>query len=160
MSSHTSAVIRIPTHAMPNHLRVAWPLLLICGLAFSMDAAPLRDGRLSQVVRDVRASQPNGPSLQVTNGRTMADGVVQTGRDSRAEITFSDQTVVRLGDNTEVSVRSDRRTFELVSGAVLTQVPSGVGGTTLKIGKITATTTGTTLTAEALPNAYIKVIML
>jgi FecR-like protein len=148
------------TKRMPNHFRVEWPLLLICCLAFSMDAAPLRDGHLSQVVRDVRVSQPNGQSSRAANGGTIVDGSVQTGRDSRAEITFSDQTVLRLGDNTEVSVRSNPRTFDLLSGAVLTQVPSGLGGTILKIGKITATTTGTTLTAEALPNAYIKVIVL
>jgi hypothetical protein len=145
---------------MPNHSRVGWPLLLICSMTSAMHAGALRDGHLSQLVRDVRILQPNGQSLRAANGGTIVDGSVQTGRDSRAEITFSDQTVLRLGDNTEVSVRSDRRTFDLVSGAVLTQVPSGVGGTTLKIGKISATTTGTTLTAEALPNAYIKVIVL
>jgi FecR-like protein len=145
---------------LPNHVRVGGSLLLICCLAFSAGAAPLRDGHLSQVGHDVRLSQPNGPPSRGANGTTIVDGSVQTGNGSRVQITFRDQTVLRLGDNTEVRVRSDQRSFDLVSGAVLTQVPSGAGGTILKIGKVTATTTGNTLTAEALPNAYIKVIVL
>src|SRR5436305_13969155 len=126
---------------MPNHLRIGWPLLLICAATSTVTAAPLRGGRLSSVVRDVRVSQPNGPASRATAGGPIVDGLVRTGPDSRAEITFSDQTVLRLGDKTEVAVHSDNRTFEFLSGAVLTQVPGGVGGTVLKIGRISATTT-------------------
>jgi hypothetical protein len=147
-------------HGTANDLRGGWLLLLICCLGGGIHAAPLRDGHLTEMARDVRVSLPGASPAHAVNGGAVADGSVHTGRDSRAEITFGDQTVLRLGDNTDVSIESNRRSFDLVSGAVLTQVPSGVGGTILKIGKITATTTGTTLTAEALPQAYIKVIVL
>ncbi|MFL6513617.1 MAG: FecR domain-containing protein [Chthoniobacterales bacterium] len=148
-----------PAHRLPNHLRGGWLLLLICCGVSGVHAAPLRDGHLTEMVRDVRMSHPGAPPAHPANGSAVGDGSVQTGRESRAEIKFNDQTVLRLGDNTDVRIDASRRSFDLISGAVLTQVPSGVGATILNIGQITATTTGTTLTAEALPKAYLKIIV-
>jgi hypothetical protein len=141
---------------MAIHSRVAWLLPCLLWLrAAGLEAAPLNNGHLSVAVHDVRIGRITAPT-----GTPIADALLETGRDSRAEVTFSDQTVVRLGNNTKVAVDPGNRTFDLQAGAVLAQVASGVGGTKLKVLGITATVTGTTLVVEFLPNAYTKFIAL
>lgn len=136
-------------------------LLLISAWHFGYvaDGAALRDGRFSDVLRDVRL-ETNGQSFVASNELKFQDGLIRTGRDSRAELSFGDKSTVRLGDNSLVKVDSKDRTFDLESGAILAQVPSQVGGTLVKVRHVTATATGTTLAVEFLPNAYIKFISL
>ncbi|HJT81010.1 MAG TPA: FecR domain-containing protein [Chthoniobacterales bacterium] len=124
-----------------------------------VDGAGLRDGHISYAVHDVRI-EADGHSVVAPKNAQLPDGFIRTGRDSRAEIGFSDKSVVRLGDNTVVKIDSNSRTFDLESGAILTQVPSRVGGTFVKVRDVTATATGATLAVECLPNAYIKFISL
>jgi hypothetical protein len=112
------------------------------------------------VVNDVRVTELGAAAVPAKTNAVLKDGSIQTAPESRAEIRFRDQTVVRLGDNTQFAFESRSRTFDLSSGAVLTQVPRGVGGTTLKVRGITATATGTTLAVECLPQAYTKFISL
>src|SRR6185295_8199893 len=76
------------------------------------------------------------------------------------QVSFRDRTLVRIGDNTQVGFESKSRSFELTAGAILTEVPSGVGRTTIRVRGITATATGTTLVIECLPKAYTKFIAL
>ena len=121
--------------------------------------AALRDGRISDLVHDVRL-ETQGQSGVASKNSEFQDGRLRTGRESRAEISFADRSVVRFGDNSVATVDSKARTFELESGAILTQVPKGVGGTLVKVRDVTATATGTTLAVEFLPKAYIKFISL
>jgi hypothetical protein len=145
---------------MSNYTHVAWLLPLACLCAGKCDGAPLQDGRLSGVVHDVRITQPGSKPLPAATNKAVRDGLIQTGPASRVEITFPDQTVIRLGDNTAVQVDSKSRTFDLDRGAVLTQVPTGVGSTIIKVHAITATATGNALVIECLPEAYTKFIVL
>jgi hypothetical protein len=146
---------------MGNHSHLAW-LLPSLALFFAnvAEAAAFQDGRISQVVRDVRVAARNGRPVRASSDTVLENGALQTGSQSRAEICFRDHTVARLGDKTVLGVNSGTRTFDLESGAVLTQVPTGVGRTILKVGRITATATGATLAVECLPNAYTKFIAL
>ena len=129
-------------------------------VATSTDATGLRDGRLTEVVHDVRTAEPGGKLATTTSNSIFRNGSIHTGPESRAELTFGDRTVVRLGDKTELRVEADSRTFDLESGAILTQVPAGVGRTILKVRGINATATGATLAVECLPEAYNKFISL
>jgi hypothetical protein len=113
------------------------------------------------VVHDVRMEESGAAAtVPAKANAVLRDGSIQTGPESRAEIRFRDQTVARVGDNTHFGFESRSRRFDLSSGAVLAQVPSGVGRTTLRVHSITATATGTTLAVECLPQAYTKFISL
>lgn len=145
---------------MAIHFHLVWLFSAIVLFTGKLEATALQDAHLSQIVKDVRAGSPGTAAIAATTDTVLHDGSIETGADSRAELSFRDQTVVRLGDNTVLGFESASRTLDLSSGAVLTQVPSGVGRTTLKVRNITATVTGTTLAVEFLPQAYTKFISL
>ena len=73
---------------------------------------------------------------------------VRTGGDSRAELTFIDLTITRLGANTLYSFKKAGRHAELKNGSSLLRVPKDSGGATIFSGAITAGITGTTLIFE------------
>ena len=145
---------------MAIYSHVVWFLPVACLYGSGCEAAALQDGRLSQVVHDVRLTEADNAPLSAGKNIPVRDGSIRTGPDSRAEISFHDHTVIRLGDKTVLGVETKSRTFDLTAGAVLTQVPGGVGSTTLKVRAITATATGNTLVVECLPQAYTKFIVL
>ena len=136
-------------------------LLIVIGLyAQTADAAALKNGHFVAVVHDVRAGAPGSALLSATLDAEVRNSSIETGAASRAEIAFGDRSVVRLGDNTQLSVDTRSRIFDFTCGALLTEVPPGAAGTTVKVRNITATATGTTLIVEALPNSYTKFISL
>jgi len=145
------------------HLRLILGGLLGWAVFGSIDllqAAAFQEPRFTQVTRDVTIAEANSSAVPASVNSILRDAVVHTGPDSRAEISLRDRTVVRLGDNTALGIVSKDRTFDLSSGAILTQVPRGVGGTEVKAAAISATATGTALLVEFLPDAYIKIILL
>jgi len=146
---------------MVTHFRLLWLLSIgFCLCSNTTPGAPLQEARLSRVGPDVVISQHAGAPVIAQSNILLRDATVRTGAKSRAELTFADQTVLRLGDKTEFSFDSASRILNLASGALLTQVPPGVGGTELRVRGITATATGVTLVAESLPGAYTKFICL
>ncbi len=135
-------------------------LLLVLPLAFT-SAAELKEARVSQVIKDVKllptqaAPRPAAVSDQVRNGTA-----VRTGIESRAELTFTDQTLARLGANTIFSFNQGTRNLDLSGGAMLLRVPKNAGGAQINTAAVTAAITGTTIMLEYHPNAYIKFIVL
>ena len=85
---------------------------------------------------------------------------VRTGVESRAELTFTDQTLARLGANTIFSFNKGTRNLELGGGAMLLRVPKDAGGAQINTAAVTAAITGTTVMLEYHPNAFIKFIIL
>ncbi len=67
--------------------------------------------------------------------------------ESCTELTFSGQTLARLGPNT-IFANDGNRDLELGSGAVLLHVPKNLGGAVIKTAAVTAAVTGTTLVVE------------
>jgi hypothetical protein len=67
---------------------------------------------------------------------------VQTGVQSRSELTFKDQTITRLGEKTIFSVGEGPRTIDLGSGQFLLYAPKKAGGAKVKAGAVTAAITG------------------
>jgi hypothetical protein len=67
---------------------------------------------------------------------------VQTGAQSRSELTFKDQTITRLGEKTIFSVGEAPRTIDLGSGQFLLYAPKKAGGAKIKAGPVTAAITG------------------
>ena len=72
-------------------------------------AAPLKSARVTQVVKDVKLL-PEGGQVKpaVVNDNVPERGAVRTGSESRTELTFSDQTLARLGPDTIFATESNR----------------------------------------------------
>jgi hypothetical protein len=77
----------------------------------------------------------------VVNETVRQGNAVQTGTQSRSELTFRDQTITRLGEKTIYNVGGGR-TIELGSGQFLLYVPKKAGGAQVKMGPVTAAITG------------------
>ena len=145
---------------LPRWLPQIVLLLLILPLAH-LPAAQLHEARVSQIVRDVKllpkdaVPRPAKLSDQVRNGTA-----VRTGEESRTELTFSDQTLARLGANTIFTFDQGTRNLELNGGAMLLRVPKNSGGAEIHTAAISAAITGTTVMLEYHPDAFIKFIVL
>jgi FecR protein len=135
-------------------------LLLVLPCA-GLQAVQLKEARVSQVIRDVRllpeqaAPRPARVSDEVRHGTA-----VRTGLESRAELTFTDATLARLGANTIFSFDQGTRNLQLGGGAMLLRVPKNDGGAQINTAAITAAITGTTMLIEYHPDAFCKYIML
>ncbi|HEY2714041.1 MAG TPA: FecR domain-containing protein [Chthoniobacterales bacterium] len=139
-----------------------WSLLLLLSLAAnSTEATRLKEARVTQVVKDVKllpgqaAPRPAQVSDEVRDGTA-----VRTGVESRAELTFTDQTLARLGANSIFSFSQGTRNLELGGGAMLLRVPKDAGGAQITTAAITAAITGTTILLEYHPNAFCKFVVL
>ena len=67
---------------------------------------------------------------------------VQTGVQSRSELTFKDKTITRLGEKTIFSVGEGPRSIDLGSGQFLLYAPKKAGGAKVKMGPVTAAISG------------------
>ncbi|MEO8044158.1 MAG: FecR domain-containing protein [Spartobacteria bacterium] len=128
---------------------------------FCAQAANLTKARVSQVIRDVKILPEKAAARPAQISDEVRDGTaVRTGVESRAELTFTDQTLARLGANTIFTFNEGTRDLELGGGAMLLQVPKTAGGAQIKTALVTAAITGTTIMLEYHANAYIKFIVL
>ncbi len=126
-------------------------------------AAPLNQATVTRVVNKVEiipaGASPEPADLgEIIRGRTG----VRTGGNSRAQLTFADQTLARLGANTLFSFERGTRSLDLESGSILLQVPKGAGGATIRSAPVTAAITGTTVMMEYSPGnpGTVKLIVL
>src|SRR5207237_10640093 len=113
---------------MNIHFRV---ILTIASLAFApaiwlptqVCADDLKEAKVTQVIQDVRVL-PSGaaPRPAALNDNVRQGTAVQTGVQSRSELTFKDQTITRLGEKTIYSTGDGARTIDLRSGAFLCYV--------------------------------------
>ena len=136
-------------------------LSLVLAIAPSVNGAELKEARVTQVVKDVKllpnaaAARPAVVSDQVRDGTA-----VRTGIESRAELTFTDSTLARLGANTIFSFTEGTRNLDLKDGVMLLRVPKNAGGAKINTAAVTAAITGTTVMLEYHPHSYIKFIIL
>jgi hypothetical protein len=127
----------------------------------ALQGAQLNEARVTQIVRDVKLLQANATTRPAALQDEVRNGTaVRTGVDSRAELTFTDQTLARLGANTIFSFQAGTRNLELSDGAMLLRVPKNAGGAQIRTAAVTAAITGTTVMLEYHRNAYIKFIIL
>jgi mannose-6-phosphate isomerase-like protein (cupin superfamily) len=136
-------------------------LLFSSGAILPLTAAERKQARITRVVRDVSllaphiAARPARLNDDVTNG-----SAVHTGADSRAELTFADLTITRVGANSIFSFDQDGRNVSVESGAILLRVPKGSGGARIRSSALTVGITGTTVMFESRPRNYSKLIVL
>jgi hypothetical protein len=153
---------------MNIHIRLLWTgSSLVFGLAIwlpsAMSATALKEARVTQVIQDVRLLESNVSPRPASVSDNVREGTaVRTGVDSRAELTFTDQTLTRLGANTLFNFGKESRTIKLDSGSVLIQLPKNSGGANILAGTVTAAITGTTVVVEydARPPGALKYTVL
>ncbi len=127
----------------------------------NIQAETLQSAKVTTRVNDVRLYQQQQSGRQAKVGdRISGQTSVQTGRRSRAELTFQDNTVSRLGANSTFSFRRGSRDINLNKGSILLQVPKSAGGATIRTATVTAAITGTTLLMEYNVGKWVKLITL
>ena len=133
-----------------NHIRNRI-VLSIAALAFALaggfpskiSADELKEAKVTQVIQDVRVLPSNAAARSAAVNDSVRQGTaVQTGVQSRSELTFKDQTITRLGETTIFHVGEGPRTIDLGSGQFLLCVPKKAGGAKVKAGAVTAAITG------------------
>jgi hypothetical protein len=103
----------------------------------------LKEAQVTQIIQDVRLLPSNAAPRPAVMRDNVRDGTaVQTGVQSRSELTFKDQTITRLGEKTIFSVGKGARTIDVGSGQFLLYVPKNSGSAKVKMGAVTAAITG------------------
>ena len=133
-----------------NHIRnrivlsiAALVFALAGGLPNKISAGELKEAKVTQVIQDVRVLPANSlPRPAAVNDSVRQGTAVQTGVQSRSELTFKDQTITRLGEQTIFSVGEGPRSIDLSSGQFLLYAPKKGGGAKVKMGSVTAAITG------------------
>jgi FecR protein len=134
--------------------------LAIC-LPNGVSAEELKEAKVTQVIQDVKLL-PSGaaPQPATINADVRQGTAVQTGVQSRSELTFKDKTITRLGEKTIFSVGEGGRTIDLGSGQFLLYVPKKSGGAKVKMGPVTAAITGTTVLGNYDPSGLTTFVVL
>ena len=133
---------------------------LVNWLPNDLSAEDLQEAKVTQVVQDVKVVPSGAAARPVVVNETVRQGnAVQTGTQSRSELTFRDQTITRLGEKTIYNIGGGR-TIELGSGQFLLYVPKNKGGAQVKMGPVTAAITGTTVLGNVYPNGIIEFMVL
>jgi hypothetical protein len=136
-------------------------LLLGSACLMSATAAPLGSAEITTVVNDVRIYRGSESAEAATVGvKVSGKDDLHTGRRSRAELTFPDKSITRIGANSIFSFSSGNRDMEIKQGSFLLQVPKDAGGATIRTATVTAAITGTTTMIEFQPGGWIKFITL
>ncbi|MEI7929552.1 MAG: FecR family protein, partial [Verrucomicrobiales bacterium] len=115
----------------------------------ALQAAPIKDAKITRIVNDVKtAGEGKAPTRASLNDTVLPGVAVRTGIDSRTELLFSDQTITRLGANSNFSFNEGTREMTLSKGVIMLQVPKGLGGAKIQTAAVTAAITGTTILME------------
>jgi len=126
-------------------------ILTIASLAFALagglpnevSADELKEAKVTQIIQEVRVLPSNAsPRPAAVNDNVRQGTAVQTGVQSRSELSFKDQTITRLGEKTTFSVGEGPRTIDLGTGQFLLYAPKKAGGAKVKAGPVTAAITG------------------
>jgi uncharacterized RmlC-like cupin family protein len=130
--------------------------------AICLDAAQLKEARVTHVVNDVKLTSaqaaPHPVHCKQRASRWRCESA--TGAASRSELILADQTIIRLGPKTAVSFSEGTRTMNLGEGAMLFQIPKSAGKVRIKTDAITTASTGATGIIERHGQFYVKVLVL
>jgi FecR protein len=146
----------------PRSILLVAPVALasVSWLPQEVNALDFSQARVTQVVQDVKVMPSGATARPATVNETVHQGsAVQTGTQSRSELTFQDQTITRLGENTIFTV-GGARSVELGSGQFLLYVPKKAGGAKVKMGSVTAAITGTTVLGNVHESGIVEFTVL
>ncbi len=111
----------------------------------SVEGAALKAAHVSRVIQDVKLLAPSAAPRPAAIDDPVKEGTaVRTGIQSRAELTFADLTITRLGENTVFNFGANARELDLATGSVLVQVPSKAPPARITTAAVTAAISGGT----------------
>src|SRR4029453_4430273 len=120
-----------------------------------LDAASTNEARVTRVKNHVQlADSKNAARRAWVNHIVHEETVVRTGNGSRAELGFSDETVVRLAAHTAFDFNRGTRRLNLKEGAVVVEAPKEANGATIRAGSVAAAVAGTTVMIDYHPDFY------
>ncbi len=109
-------------------------------------ATPFNSATVTRVENKVSYGQVHGEKAQTRPANPQdvvkASDFLLSQIDSRAELRYEDGTIVRIGQNTIFSFDAKTRTLKLEKGTFVFQIPTGMGGGTIKTPSFTAAMTG------------------
>lgn len=115
----------------------------------TLNASPPKEAQVTVVIKDVTLLSPEAESRPAVLKEEVGDGTAaQTGSDSRAELTFANQTIARLGPNTVFSFKDGTRNLNLKDGAILLHAPRSANGVKIYAEGLAAVVTNTTAVFE------------
>jgi ferric-dicitrate binding protein FerR (iron transport regulator) len=128
-------------------------ITVIASLAMSfpslLEAASTNEARVTRVKNQVQLGNSKNIARSASvNDIVREQTIVRTGNGSCGEVTFSDQTVVRLAARTAFDFNQGTRGLNLGEGAVLVQSPKEANGATIHAGSVAAALAGTTVMIE------------
>ena len=133
----------------------------LAGLPGAFAAAASKDGRVTQIFRDVKLLPSEAEARPAVVNDPVREGIaVRTGDQSRSELTFADLTINRLGANSIFSFNRAGRSVQLDAGSILLRVPKGSGGGNVRGPAVTVAITGTTVILETGRGGRSKLIVL
>jgi mannose-6-phosphate isomerase-like protein (cupin superfamily) len=139
---------------------ILFVLAIVIGLSGFAIAAGKKEARVTQAVHDVRRLASNSATRQASIGNNVRPGTaVRTGSDSRAELTFTDRTLARLGANSVLGFREGGE-FDLGYGTILLYLPKASGGARIDTAVATAAGASCTAVAEYHPKSLVKFVIL
>jgi len=127
-------------------------LLLILdgmGTVYCAQKKPLEAGAFSAVKNDVQQTEGADKKQAVKDGKISEGNKVDTGAGSCTEMTFTDSSVMRIGQNSHFSFDSKERLIRLDKGTVLMHVPPGNGGVAIEGGGVVGAVSGSTVMASS-----------
>ena len=113
-----------------------------------LNAALTNEARVTRIKNHVQLADSKNARRASVNDIVHEQTVVRTGNGSRAELGFSDETVVRLAANTAFDFNRGTRGLNLKEGALLVQAPREANGATIHAGSVAAAVAGTTVMIE------------
>ena len=119
-----------------------------------LNAASTNEARVTRIKNHVQLADRKNARRASVNEIVQEETVVRTGKESRAELGFSDETVVRLAANTAFDFSRGTRGLNLKEGAVLVQAPKEANGARIHAGSVAAAMAGTTIMIEYRPGFY------
>jgi hypothetical protein len=120
-----------------------------------LSAASANEAQVTAAKNSVHLENSQNAARRASVNDTVGEQtVVRTGSGSRSELTFSDQTVVRLAASTAFDFKNGTRSLNLKEGAILIQAPKQAHGATIRAGGVAAAVTGTTAMIEYHAGAY------
>lgn len=124
-------------------------------------AIPLKSATVTAVENDVKISRNSSSArLAISGEKFDSSSTLLTGRKSRAELTFPDKTITRIGANSVFRFSAGSREMEIERGSFLLNVPKSAGGATIRTATVTAAITGTTTMMEYSPDKWVKFIVI
>ena len=140
---------------------VLLPLLGILAFSPVLQADPLTQAQVTKIINDVRVVDPKSGNHPATINERIHDDIgLRTGIKSRSELLFQDNTLTRIGPETQFNFTPGTRDLTLKQGTILLQVPKGIGGAKIRTAAITAALTGTTIMLKYAPGSQVKVLVL